>query len=1147
MKKKLPLVSIVTVNYNGKKFLNDCFKSLLNLNYPKNKLEIFMVDNGSVDGSVDYVRKKFPNVEIIINNQNNYAKANNLGIRAAKGKYFALINNDVKLDKNWLITLVKTGESDVAIGAVGSKILFPDGSIQSVGHQEHPNFYWVDIGFRDDDKEEYNNIKEVESICGCSVLYRKKCLKEAGLLDEDFNIHLEDVDMAIRCKKKGWKLVTCPDSIIYHKFHSTINEDSAKLWQETNRLLLIAKHWPDKLADALSGKDYFTVKNGFGSDKNISIVLGKVFVKLIKEHGLEVTNRLSDDLFHAVRKIYNFEKSSLIGAIKDKEMLISSLEQQLSDQKQQITLLLNEKQQKDQEIIAKDQELSLKSQEIASVKDALESLKQQKDQEIIAKDQELSLKSQEIASVKDALESLKQQKDQEIISLRSEKQQKEEELKGIYTSTGYRYFLKPLWDFLWPVKQSFKKIRFYAKKIKLLLEFFLFNTKKLFSKNVSLKNKILFFKKKTEFSNVYLNHIYNNTFPLMPKKLILMLTSRCNLNCKFCDIPERRYKKKELTKDEAITIINSVAKLNIEELELTGGEPLLHCDFFDIVAYASSLGLKVTLTTNGVLLKEKADKIIDSKIFFISVSIDGFENSYNELRNCSGIYSQIIEAMDYLKQQGKQVSANFVVTNKNVKQLEELCNFFTKKGIGFSFFPVINKPDLYIRSIDDKRIFMKFVRKLKSEKQISPLLYKYYLNMFRYWTDESLRVRCLGLNRELGVDVDGDLFPCCVWNNENRYVDKLGNLLTDNLDEVWHSKKFHIARLNIFQKGCGGCYNPTICEFSHFIGQDFLLSGKLKEILQNPEHVHLRLTSRCNLSCRHCDIWKANNFEKELKTQEWGKIISKIYDWLGSFRLDLAGGEILLRRDTTDIIRFASNKGIITNLTTNATLIDKVLAKKIIECGLSSLTVSIDAYDAKLHNYVRNNKNAYQLAMKGVSNLRFFQNKKKLIAINIATVIMEFNLGELKKLVMLTNGDEFDSIIFQALDHNFHAPYNQFWFKNNEFWPKDSVKVKKAIDELISLKLKGSKINNSFEQLEAMKRYFDNPLDFNADYKCNTGNRNFIVDEFGQVMLCWNMGAIGNLLIDRPQDIWTNRLSKVRREQIKNCSRTCRILNCNYV
>src|SRR4030042_480542 len=107
MKKIFPLVSVITVNYNGRRFLAGCFKSLLNLKYPKDKLEIFMVDNNSRDDSVQFVHKNFPEIKVIHNDINNYCRGNNLGISRSKGKFVALLNNDTKVDKNWLGELVK--------------------------------------------------------------------------------------------------------------------------------------------------------------------------------------------------------------------------------------------------------------------------------------------------------------------------------------------------------------------------------------------------------------------------------------------------------------------------------------------------------------------------------------------------------------------------------------------------------------------------------------------------------------------------------------------------------------------------------------------------------------------------------------------------------------------------------------------------------------------------------------------------------------------------------------------------------------------------------------------------------------------------------------------------------------------------------
>ena len=86
------LVSIITVNYNGKKFIDDYFAALSELDYPQDKLELIFVDNGSSDGSVDYVKEKFPSVIIIENPQNNYAGGNNLGVKKAQGDFIAFLN-----------------------------------------------------------------------------------------------------------------------------------------------------------------------------------------------------------------------------------------------------------------------------------------------------------------------------------------------------------------------------------------------------------------------------------------------------------------------------------------------------------------------------------------------------------------------------------------------------------------------------------------------------------------------------------------------------------------------------------------------------------------------------------------------------------------------------------------------------------------------------------------------------------------------------------------------------------------------------------------------------------------------------------------------------------------------------------------------
>jgi len=118
-----PLVSVVTVNFNGERYLRGLLSSLARQTYPR--MEILLVDNGSTDGSIPLVEREFPDVRVVHAGRNlGFAGGNNLGIREARGAYVALINNDTLPDADWLLHLVETAQTSGRIGAVGSKILF---------------------------------------------------------------------------------------------------------------------------------------------------------------------------------------------------------------------------------------------------------------------------------------------------------------------------------------------------------------------------------------------------------------------------------------------------------------------------------------------------------------------------------------------------------------------------------------------------------------------------------------------------------------------------------------------------------------------------------------------------------------------------------------------------------------------------------------------------------------------------------------------------------------------------------------------------------------------------------------------------------------------------------------------------------------
>jgi O-antigen biosynthesis protein len=252
------LISVITVNYNGKKFLPAFFQSLLASVVDGLEIEILLVDNNSSDDSVEWVRENCPGTRLIQNSVNNYCTALNLGMGEAKGQYVAVVNNDAEVHPDWLQALWEVFQSDEKIGAVQSKILLSDRrTINSVGGEEVESLYFTDMGFGKKDVGQYDKAKEIEYCCGGSVMFRKQCVEAVGLFDEDFIMFFEDVDFSIRVRKAGWKIYYTPRSILYHKHHGTSSEELCEYLCNRNRFLLIAKHFPERLPESIITSHFY--------------------------------------------------------------------------------------------------------------------------------------------------------------------------------------------------------------------------------------------------------------------------------------------------------------------------------------------------------------------------------------------------------------------------------------------------------------------------------------------------------------------------------------------------------------------------------------------------------------------------------------------------------------------------------------------------------------------------------------------------------------------------------------------------------------------------------------------------------------------------------------------------------------------------
>mgnify|MGYP000432702724 CR=1 FL=1 len=245
-----PLISVVVLNWNGYQVLEGCLRSLNDQTYQP--LEIIVVDNASTDGSVDFLRQKFQDINLIINGKNlGFGGGNNIGIRASHGKYIMILNNDTRVDPKCVEELKRSIEKDDRYGVCASKILLeckPD-IIDGVGIVVCPDGLSFGRG-RLEKKDRYDEEEEIFFASDCACLYRREMLEDIGLYDEDFFAYADETDMGWRARLAGWKCIYSPKAIVYH-LHSVSSGGRYSSFKaflvERNRIWVALKNFPISL------------------------------------------------------------------------------------------------------------------------------------------------------------------------------------------------------------------------------------------------------------------------------------------------------------------------------------------------------------------------------------------------------------------------------------------------------------------------------------------------------------------------------------------------------------------------------------------------------------------------------------------------------------------------------------------------------------------------------------------------------------------------------------------------------------------------------------------------------------------------------------------------------------------------------------
>jgi len=250
-----PKIGVIIINWNGKHLLEECLSSVESQDY--NNFKIIFVDNGSKDGSAEFVKEKFPKVEVAkLKKNTGFAKANNVGIHKAfedsKIEYIALLNNDAIAENNWLSEMMKVITQDEKIGSVAPKILqyYERDVIDNIGIEIRFDGGCKGRHFDEEDSGQYDNILEIFGSGACACLYKRRMLEdiqmENDFFDSDFFAYCEEIDLDWRAKLRNWKSFTAPKSFVYHKGSETFKTYSfiKAFYTHRNRLFVMSKNFP---------------------------------------------------------------------------------------------------------------------------------------------------------------------------------------------------------------------------------------------------------------------------------------------------------------------------------------------------------------------------------------------------------------------------------------------------------------------------------------------------------------------------------------------------------------------------------------------------------------------------------------------------------------------------------------------------------------------------------------------------------------------------------------------------------------------------------------------------------------------------------------------------------------------------------------
>lgn len=287
--KEMPMVSVIILNYNGREHLETCLPSLMELNYPKDKLEIMVVDNASTDDSVPWLKQKYPDVQLLVNSANvGFARGNNLGASIASGSHLAFLNTDTRVDKDWLLALSQTIASEADVACAGSVMLNWTGDdIDYAGRPDDAMDLYP--GHAEDTLATLQSAGDVPMLfaSGGAMLVRRDVFLNLGGFDEYYFLYCEDVELGWRLWLHGYRVLRSTRSLVFHKRGASSRQlgfsFTIGLVQKYTLYTILKNMENDQLWPILAGMLWYLVDRSRLFAASESLSLGQAIRELTQE------------------------------------------------------------------------------------------------------------------------------------------------------------------------------------------------------------------------------------------------------------------------------------------------------------------------------------------------------------------------------------------------------------------------------------------------------------------------------------------------------------------------------------------------------------------------------------------------------------------------------------------------------------------------------------------------------------------------------------------------------------------------------------------------------------------------------------------------------------------------------------------------